>query len=82
MVSPLRGDLSAFPPTLLITSTRDVLLSATALMHRALRRAGAEAELYVFEALPHGFWFNVRLPEAREAYDIMANFLSRHTGKG
>jgi acetyl esterase/lipase len=78
VVSPLCGDLSAFPPTLLITSTRDALLSATALMHRALRRAGVNAELYVFEALPHGFWFNVRLPEAREAFEIMAQFMLRH----
>jgi epsilon-lactone hydrolase len=78
VVSPLRGDLSGFPPTLLVTSTRDVLLSATAIMHRALRGAGADAELYVFEALTHGFWLNVRLPEARQAIEIMASFLSRH----
>ena len=80
VVSPLRGDLSRFPPTLLLTSTRDVLLSATALMHRALRRAGVPAELYVFEALPHGFWFNVQLPEAQEAFGIMATFLLQQLG--
>jgi acetyl esterase/lipase len=78
VVSPLHADLSGFPPTLLLTSTRDVLLSATSLMHRGLRRAGVDAELYVFEALAHGFWFNVRLPEAREAFEIMAAFFHRH----
>ena len=78
VVSPLRGDLSGFPPSLLITSTRDLVLSATSMMHRALRRAGAPAELYVFEALPHGFWFNLNLAETRETLDIMSRFFSHH----
>ena len=47
-------------------------------MHRALRRAGVGAELYVFEALPHGFWYNLSLPEAREAFAVMAEFFTRH----
>jgi hypothetical protein len=33
-----------------------VLLSDTALFHRALLRAGVDAKLIVFEALPHAFW--------------------------
>ena len=78
VVSPLHADLSEFPPTLLVTSTRDLVLSATALMHRALRRAGTAAELYVFEALPHGFWFNLNLPETRETLEVMSTFFIRH----
>jgi acetyl esterase/lipase len=74
LVAPIRGDLSSFPPTLLITGTRDALLSATSSFHRALHRAGAEAELYVFEAMPHAHWYMVHLPEAREAVDIMVRF--------
>ncbi|MCU0273867.1 MAG: alpha/beta hydrolase, partial [Acidimicrobiales bacterium] len=80
VVSPVRGDLAGFPPTLLVSSTRDAVLSSTCLMHRALRRAGVPAELYVFEALPHGFWFNVGLPETREALDVMAGFFRTHLG--
>lgn len=71
LISPARGDLSGFPPTLLVTGTRDAVLSATASMHRALRRAGVEADLFVFEAMPHAHWYNIALPEAREALDIM-----------
>jgi monoterpene epsilon-lactone hydrolase len=80
LVSPLRGDLSHFPPTLLVTSTRDAILSATALMHRALRRDGVPAELAVFEALPHGFWFHLGLPETHEALDLMVRFFGTHLG--
>jgi len=78
LLVPIKGDLSDFPPTLLVTGTRDAVLSATAMFHRALRRAGREADLYVFEAMPHGFWFSVQMPESREAIATMAAFFERH----
>ncbi|CUX70646.1 Esterase (fragment) [Agrobacterium sp. NCPPB 925] len=53
-LSPLFGDLRGFPPTFLQTGTRDLFLSNTVRMHRALRKAGVETELHVFEAMPHG----------------------------
>ncbi len=54
-MSPLFGDFAkGWPPTLLTTGTRDLLLSDTVRMHRALRRAGVRAELHVSEASPHG----------------------------
>ena len=81
LVAPVHADLTGFPPTLLVTSTRDALLSSTALMHRALRRAGVPAELIVFEALPHGFWYNLALPETREALDAMAGFFTTHLAR-
>lgn len=77
-VSPIHGDLSRFPPTLLVSGTRDAVLSATASFHRALRRAGAVADLFVFEAMPHAHWYIFHLPEAREAIDIMARFFLKH----
>ena len=79
---PLHADLHGFPPTLLVSSTRDAVLSATALLHRALRRANVPAELVVFEALPHGFWFHLGLPETLEALDVMAAFFAHHLGIG
>lgn len=75
-ISPLYSDLSGWPPTLLVTSTRDVLLSQTAILHRALLRASVDAELVVFEAMPHAFWNLTELPESREALDLMAKFLT------
>ena len=53
-LSPLFGDFSkGFPPTLLTTGTRDLYLSNTVRMHRALRAADIPAELHVTEAGPH-----------------------------
>lgn len=54
-VSPLYGDFTkGFPRTFLQSGTRDLLLSSTVQMHRALRRAGIPAELHVWEGMPHG----------------------------
>lgn len=78
LVAPIKGDLSDFPPTLLVSGTRDAVLSASALFHRALRRAGRDAELYVYEAMPHAHWYNFQLPEAREAIEVMARFFEKH----
>lgn len=64
-LSPLFGDLSGFPPTLLTTGTRDLYLSNTVRMHRKLRAAGVEAQLHLTEAGPHtGF------PGAPEGQEI------------
>jgi acetyl esterase/lipase len=81
ILSPLQGDLTGFPPTLFITSTRDLLLSGTTIMHRAYLRAGVDAELVVFEALPHAFWNSPKLPESKEADALMAKFFDTHLGK-
>jgi epsilon-lactone hydrolase len=80
VLSPLYSNLSGYPPTLFITSTRDVVLSATTILHRAFLRAGVDAQLIVFEALPHAFWHNPDLPESKEANQFMAGFLAKHLG--
>ena len=81
VLSPLYTDQTGFPPTLFITSGRDMLLSGTTILHRAYLRAGVDAQLVVFEALPHAFWNNPYLPESKEADHIMANFFDKHLGK-
>lgn len=77
VLSPLYADLRGMPPTLLVTSTRDILLSNTTIFHRALLQAGVDAQLVVFEALPHAFWYHFQFPETREALDLMANFFDQ-----
>ncbi|MBV9304740.1 MAG: alpha/beta hydrolase fold domain-containing protein, partial [Acidobacteriaceae bacterium] len=77
VLSPLYADLGGFPPTLFITSTRDLLLSGTTILHRAFLRAGVDAQLVVFEALPHAFWNDPHLPETKEANEIMARFFEK-----
>jgi monoterpene epsilon-lactone hydrolase len=65
------------PPTLFITSTRDLLLSGTTILHRAFLQNGDNAQLIVFEALPHAFWNDISLPETKEAYVYMADFFTQ-----
>lgn len=81
VLSPLYADLKGFPPTLFITSTRDLLLSGTTILHRAFLRAGVDAQLVVFEALPHAFWNDPFLPESKEADKIMAGFFDKELGR-
>ena len=78
VLSPQYADLKGLPPTLFLTSTRDALLSSTVLLHRAFLHAGVPAELVVFEALPHAFWNEYRMPEAKEAHQMMADFFDKH----
>jgi monoterpene epsilon-lactone hydrolase len=81
VLSPLFADLHGFPPTLFITSGRDLLLSGTTILHRAFLRDGVDARLIVFEALPHAFWNDVSLPESREAYGFMAAFFDQQLAR-
>ena len=81
VLSPVYANLSGFPPTLFITSGRDLLLSGTTVLHRAYLRAGVDAQLVVFEALPHAFWNNPELPESKEADQLMAGFFMKYLGK-
>ena len=81
VLSPIFADLHGMPPTLLVTSTRDLLLSDTATLHRALLHAGDDAQLVVFEALPHAFWYHFQLPETKEALELMAKFFDDKVGK-
>jgi acetyl esterase/lipase len=81
VLSPIYSDLHGMPPTLFITSGRDLLLSGTANLHRAYLNAGVDARLVVFDALPHAFWYDPMLPEAQEANHMMADFFVKELGK-
>jgi acetyl esterase/lipase len=70
--------LKRFPPTLLITATRAMEMSAAVNTHRELVKAGVDAELHVWDGLGHAFFYNPDLPESREAFDVMARFFQRH----
>jgi monoterpene epsilon-lactone hydrolase len=80
LASPILADLKGFPPTLCMTGTRDTAFAGTANFHRALRRAGVDTELVVFDALPHAFWYTTGVPESTEALQIQANFFDGKLG--
>ncbi|MGO9340560.1 MAG: alpha/beta hydrolase [Terracidiphilus sp.] len=81
VLSPIYSDLHGLPPTLFITSGRDLLLSGTVNLHRAYLNASVDARLVVFDALPHAFWYDPMLPEAQEANHMMADFFVKQLGK-
>jgi acetyl esterase/lipase len=74
-LSPLFGDVSGFPPTLLQSGTRDIFLSNTVRMHRKLRPAGVRAELHVWEGMPHA-GFGGLTPEDREVSQELRAFIA------
>jgi epsilon-lactone hydrolase len=80
VLSPIFADLHGMPSTLLVTSTRDILLSGTSIFQRALLRNGNDAQLVVFEALPHAFWYHFQLPETKEALELIARFFDEKLG--
>jgi acetyl esterase/lipase len=75
-LSPIYGAFpKEWPRTMLTSGTRDLLLSDTVRMHRALRRAGIEAELHVSEASPHGGFMGANAPEDAEIMAECRRFL-------
>jgi len=75
-LSPIKGEVALFPPTMLVSSTRDFLLSPTANFERSLRRAGVETDMVIFDGLPHAFWAYMPIPETDEANQAMAKYLA------
>lgn len=82
LLSPIYGDMHGFPPAILTTGTRDLLLSNTVRVHRKLRQAGVEAVLQVFEGQSHAQYYrDVTAPETKEAFEEIAHFLDKHLAK-
>jgi acetyl esterase/lipase len=75
-ISPLFADVTGFPPTFIQAGTRDLFLSNAVRMHRKLRAAGIEAELHVFEAMPHGGFAGA--PEDLDLRLEVRRFLDKH----
>jgi acetyl esterase/lipase len=81
LLSPVYGDMHGFPPAILTTGTRDLLLSNTVRVHRKLREAGVDAQLEVFEGLSHAqYQFDDRVPETKEAFGEITEFFDKHLG--
>ena len=73
------GSFEGFPPTYLVSGTRDLFLSNTVRTHRQLKRAGVIADLNVYEGISHGEYFLMPdLPEAKEIYVELGSFLNQH----
>ena len=76
LVAPINHPklLSKFPPSLIITSTRDLALSSAVATHQRLIGAGAASELHVYEGLTHYFFSDTGLPESRQVFNVISRF--------
>jgi acetyl esterase/lipase len=67
--------LRRFPPTLLVTGTRDIAMSNVIMTHAALLEAGVDARLFVQEGMGHGqFFMFPGTAESATAYDVVWKF--------
>jgi acetyl esterase/lipase len=78
LLSPLEGDLSGFPPSIILSGTRDLFLSLAALTHRKLRQAGVDAQLHIFEAASHIEYLAFPAPECVDAMNEVGRFFDQH----
>lgn len=72
--------LAQFPPSLLITGTRDFAASSVSVMHRNLLAAGATSSCVHFDGMWHAHHMAVDMPESRETFEIIARFFAANLG--
>jgi acetyl esterase/lipase len=70
--------LKGFPPTLLLSGTRDFMLSSVLYSERLLSRAGVPTELHVWDGLWHTSFGHAELPETQEMIRFTAEFFRSH----
>ncbi|RUW61292.1 alpha/beta hydrolase [Mesorhizobium sp. M7A.F.Ca.US.008.03.1.1] len=73
-ISPVYGDLSVLPRTLLLTGSRDLLTPDNLIFAEKARAAGVEIDLVYEEGMFH-VWPLIDMPEARRARERIVEFL-------
>jgi monoterpene epsilon-lactone hydrolase len=83
LISPVSDPtvLAQFPPTMILSGTRSFDLSNAVHTHIELSKLGVPAELYVWEGMFHGFFYNPDVPESRESFDFIVRFFAKWLGK-
>jgi epsilon-lactone hydrolase len=74
--SPLHGDASGLPPTLIQVGSDEILRDDALRMAARLQEAGCNAEIEVWPRMPHAWHLYARfLPEGREAIGRIGRFV-------
>ena len=75
-VSPIYGEFGkAFPPVIITSGTRDLLMSHCVRLAGVMRRSGVSVDLRVWDGLWHVFEFYDELPEAAASLKEIADHL-------
>ena len=78
-ISPIYGDFVGFPPTILVSGTRDLFLSNTVRTHTRLRQAGSAAYMLVFEGVSHAdYLVELASPESQLFLADLSRFFAQH----
>jgi monoterpene epsilon-lactone hydrolase len=86
LVSPAADGsiLQKFPPTLLISGTRDVGLSQVVYTHSRLVDLGVDSALHIWEGAGHCSFaqpiVDPEVPENRQVWKVVTRFFDRHLG--
>jgi acetyl esterase/lipase len=79
-LSPLRADLTAFPPTAVVVGSIDPLYDDGVLFAEKLQAAGREATLLVYDGMPHVFMLFPGIDEGERSLAAMSGFLRSRLG--
>lgn len=79
-ISPLYGDLSVLPQTLLLTGSHDLLSPDNLIFAKKARAAGVDIDVVYEEGMFH-VWPLIEMPEARRARNSIVTFLEGEPSK-
>lgn len=53
-------------------------MSSAVATNNALQKSGAVSQLNIWDGMGHAFFYDIALPESREAFDTMARFFTKY----
>ena len=71
--------LIGLPPALLILADQDPLYAEGKDYGEKLKKAGVDVETHVFKDADHGFTYMGREEDKKKAYELIVNFVKKHT---
>ena len=77
-ISPLYGDMTGLPPTLITSGSRDLLLAMSRRLADKMRSAGVDCELREHEGMWHVFEY-YPIPEAEQSLRDIAAYIEART---
>ena len=77
LISPLFGNLSALPPSLIFAGGDEIMLSDSVLMDEALRKAGCKSQLHIIPERWHGYLL-YNLEEDQADFAAINRFLDKY----